>query len=142
MYNVLQTSFEAIEMRGHRAVELVIPEDQDLVPGRPAQPLEPPARQATDRHVPEDDDGVTRLYHPAPRAEQLVAHLLRRLVRSPEDTDGRRVTQVEVRPQPNARVILFTQLARLHPARRTQESPQPQAFLLSSPPGGAGPAYS
>ena len=43
---------EAIEMRGHRAVELVIPEDQDLVPGRPAQPLEPPARQATDRHVP------------------------------------------------------------------------------------------
>ena len=111
---------------------LVIAEDQDLPPGA-AQSLEPPPRETTRRQIAEIHDRVAGGHHLPPRAEQLVVHLLRRPVRSPEDADRRCVTQVEVRPHPNVRVVLLTQLARLRPSRLTEQTPKPRAFVVRPP---------
>ena len=88
--------------------------------------------KTTRRQSAEIHDRVAGSHHLPPRAEQLVVHLLRR-VRPLEDADRRCVTQVEVRPHPNVRVVLLTQIARLRPSRLTEQTQQPHAFVVWPP---------
>ena len=96
---------------------------------RRPEPLQPTAQRAPHRNIAQDHDRVAGLHRASPRSEQVVVHLLGRPVRPPEDAQRHGVAEVEIAPQPDARVVVLLQFARAHTSRRGEQLPQALAFL-------------
>ena len=71
---------------------------------------------------PEADDRVVWTHGAAPYSEQALVHVLRTFERPAKDGDRSRVTQVEIRPNPDPLMVLLPEHAGRHPARSPQHA--------------------
>ena len=116
-----------------RNAEFMVSEHQNLAPtGRGHHPLAALPPQPGEHDVPQADHRVVRSHGAAPYPEQALVHVLRILEGPAEDGDRPRVTQVEIRPNPDLLMVLLPEHAGRHPARSPQHAPgRPPVDILA-----------